>query len=83
MPDFGYAGEILKVNLSDGRITKIPTADYAERYIGGRGIAARLYWEMVPPDARADDPENCLICVSGPVAGFPGFAGSRWVGPLR
>jgi aldehyde:ferredoxin oxidoreductase len=79
MPDFGYAGEILKVDLSDGKITILRTADYADKYIGGRGIAARLYWEMVPPNARAADPENCLICASGPVAGFPGFAGSRWV----
>ncbi len=79
MPEFGYAGEILKVALSDGKVTRLPTADYADKYIGGRGIAARLYWEMVPPGARVSDPENCLICASGPVAGFPGFAGSRWV----
>jgi aldehyde:ferredoxin oxidoreductase len=79
MPDFGYAGEILKVNLSNRKITKLPTADYAEKYIGGRGIAARLYWEMVPPNAKVADPENCFICASGPVAGFPGFAGGRWV----
>ena len=79
MPDFGYGGEILKIDLSDGKINKLPTADYADKYIGGRGIAARLYWEMVPPHAKASDPDNCLICASGPVAGFPGFAGCRWV----
>ena len=79
MPDFGYAGEILKVDLSDGKITKLPTSNYADKYIGGRGIAARLYWEMVPPNAKVADPENCFICASGPVAGFPGFAGGRWV----
>lgn len=78
MPEYGYAGEILKVDLSDGRITKLPSAPYAEKYIGGHGIAARLYWEMVPPQARALEPENCVICATGPVAGFPGFAGSRW-----
>jgi aldehyde:ferredoxin oxidoreductase len=79
MPEFGYAGEILKVDLSDGKIEKLPTAAYADKYIGGRGIAARLYWEMVPPHVKASDPDNALICASGPVAGFPGFAGSRWV----
>ena len=78
MSEFGYAGEILHIDLSDGKITKRPTADYADKYIGGHGIAARLYWEMVPPQAGAFDPENCFICASGPVAGFPGFAGSRW-----
>ncbi len=79
MPDFGYAGEILKIDLSNGNTTKLPTNNYADKYTGGRGLAARLYWEMVPPGAKASDPENCLICASGPVAGFPGFAGSRWV----
>jgi len=78
MPEFGYAGEILKVDLSDGKVMKLPTAAYADKYMGGHGIATRLYWEMVPPQAKALDPENCLICASGPVTGFPGFAGFRW-----
>ena len=78
MAEFGYAGEILKINLSDGKTTKADTADYARKYIGGHGIAARLYWEMVPAEAGAYDPENCLICASGPVAGFTRFAGFRW-----
>jgi len=78
MSEFGYAGEILKVDLTDGKITKLPTADYAAKYLGGHGIAARLYWDMVPPQAKALDPENCFICANGPVTGFPGFAGFRW-----
>lgn len=78
MPQHGYAGEILSVDLSDGVVKKLPTAPYAERFVGGHGIAARLYWELVPPDAKAFGPENALICASGPVAGFPGFAGNRW-----
>jgi len=76
--EFGYAGEILKVDLSDGNTTKLSTADYADRFLGGRGIAAKLYWDMVPPETKAFDPENCLICTSGPVAGFSGLAGCRW-----
>jgi aldehyde:ferredoxin oxidoreductase len=32
----------------------------------------------VPPEAGYADPENCLVAASGPIAGFPGFAGSRW-----
>jgi aldehyde:ferredoxin oxidoreductase len=78
MAQYGYAGNILKVDLSDGKSKKQPSADYTDKYIGGHGLAARLYWEMVPPQAKAADPENCLIAASGPVAGFPGFAGSRW-----
>lgn len=78
MAEFGYAGEILKVDLSDGKVTRLSTADYADRFVGGRGIAAKLYWDMVPPQTKAFDPDNCLICVSGPTAGFTGLAGFRW-----
>ncbi len=78
MPDFGYAGELLKVDLSNGTIEKEPSAGYVDRFLGGHGIAAKLYWDMVPPRAKAYDPENCLIYASGPVAGFSRFAGFRW-----
>jgi aldehyde:ferredoxin oxidoreductase len=78
VPDYGYAGKILKVNLSSGKAEWQPSADYTAKYIGGHGLAARLYWEMVPPQAKVADPENCFICASGPVTGFPGFAGFRW-----
>ena len=78
MAEYGYAGKILYVNLSDGEIRKLDTADYAQKYIGGRGFATRLYWELVPPETKAYDPENCLICVTGPAAGFPGISGFRW-----
>jgi aldehyde:ferredoxin oxidoreductase len=78
LTEFGYAGNILKINLSDGNISKVPTAEYADRFLGGHGIAAKLYWDMVPPQAKAYDPENCLIYANGPVTGFPRFAGFRW-----
>ena len=78
MTEFGYAGKILKVDLSDGGIEKISSSAYTDRFLGGRGLAAKIYWDMVPPETNAFDPENCLICATGPVAGFPGFAGYRW-----
>jgi len=78
MTGYGYAGEILTVDISDGKVTRKPSSDYTANYIGGHGLATRLYWEMVPADAGVYDPENCLICASGPVTGFPGFAGFRW-----
>ena len=74
----GYAGSILRVNLSDGSNNKVPTEDYEELFLGGRGIAAKVYWDEVPPRIDAFDPENRLIFITGPVAGVPGFAGSRW-----
>ncbi len=74
----GYAGTILQVNLSDGSVDQVPTQDYEDLFLGGRGIAAKVYWDEVPPRINAFDPENRLIFITGPIAGVPGFAGSRW-----
>lgn len=79
MPDYGYAGRILDVDLTSGRTADLRTADYAEKFVGGRGLAARLYWERVPPQAKALSADNALIFASGPLAGVPGFCGSRWL----
>ena len=74
----GYAGNILRVNLSDGSVDSMPTEGYEDLFLGGRGIAAKIYWDEVPPRTSAFDPENRLIFITGPVAGVPGFGGSRW-----
>ena len=56
----------------------MPTVDYADRFLGGRGIAAKIYWDEVPSEVKAFDPENRLIFAVGPLAGFKGVSGSRW-----
>ncbi len=74
-----YAGKILSVDLSKGKIDTIETSKYAEKFIGGRGTATALYWDLTPPEAGALDPENRLIISMGPLAGMPGgLGGSRW-----
>ena len=78
MAEFGYAGKILTVDLSNRNISCLPSANYTDRFLGGRGVAAKLYWDLVPPQTQALDPDNCLICVTGPVAGFARLAGCRW-----
>ena len=78
MTDFGFAGKILRVDLSYGHISETPTSDYAERFLGGRGLAAKIYWDEVPPEAGAFDAENRLIFALGPMAGIPALGASRW-----
>ena len=75
---YGYAGKILTVDLSSGSTTDLPTADYTDRFLGGRGIAAKIYWDEVSPQTGALDPESRLMFMTGPLAGFPGLSGSRW-----
>ncbi|MBI4286062.1 MAG: hypothetical protein HY670_09245 [Chloroflexi bacterium] len=75
----GYAGRIARVDLSTGAVTHVPTETYAQAFLGGQGIAAKLYWDEVPPQVQAFDPENRLVFAVGPCAGFYGLAGARWV----
>ena len=78
MPDFGYAGKILRVNLSNGKIDFLDTSRYAGRFLGGRGMAAKIYWDETSAETKALEPENCIIFITGPLAGFTRFAGCRW-----
>ncbi len=75
---YGYAGKILRVDLSSAAISHTLTVEYAGRFLGGRGIAAKIYWDEVPPEVSAFDPENRLIFALGPLAGFKGVSGTRW-----
>jgi aldehyde:ferredoxin oxidoreductase len=63
----GWCGQILKVELSTGRTSTMDTMPYADRFLGGRGIATRIYWEEVPPGIGAFHSENRLIFMTGPL----------------
>lgn len=78
MTTFGYAGKILRVDLSFGTIEESPTSDYAGRFLGGRGLAARIYWEEVSPHFDAMGEGNMLIFAVGPLCGLPVLSTSRW-----
>jgi len=55
--------------LTTGEFETIPTMDYAGKYLGGRGLASRLYWEQVKPETGAFDPDNRLMFMTGPRLG--------------
>jgi aldehyde:ferredoxin oxidoreductase len=66
---YGWVGKILWVNLSDRSLRTVDALDYGPQYIGGRGIAARIAWESIPPGVGALDPENLLMVLTGPLTG--------------
>lgn len=65
-------------DLSSRQSSTVSTLDYSGRFLGGRGIAAKVYWDEVPPEAGSMDPENRLVFVTGPLCGVPAIGGSRW-----
>ena len=64
---FGWSGKILKVDLNNLAVTELDTLDYADRYLGGRGVATRIYYDEVKTETPALDPENCLMLMNGPL----------------
>ncbi len=65
---FGYAGKILRINLTNQTTEIIPTAKYLPDYIGGRAIADKIYWDEFKEPVPALDPRNVLIYMTGPCA---------------
>ncbi len=77
----GYGGKILRVNLTNGTLTKEPTPpEVARDFIGGRGFGIYFLLKEVPKGAEALGPENKLIISSGPIAGMlvPGGGKCDW-----
>ncbi len=64
---YGWTGKILKVDLDAHETAELNTMDYADRFLGGRGVATRIYYDLVKPETGALDPENCLILMNGPL----------------
>lgn len=65
----GYAGKLLRVNLSHGKISKEEISEAVQRdFLGGRGFAIKLLWDEV----KHVDPlseENKIIFSTGPLTG--------------
>ncbi|MBM4278001.1 MAG: aldehyde ferredoxin oxidoreductase family protein [Deltaproteobacteria bacterium] len=65
----GYAGKLLRVNLSDGKVSKEEIPDSTQRdFLGGRGFAIKLLWDEV----KHIDPlseKNKIIFSTGPLSG--------------
>lgn len=67
------------INLSTGRV-EITDTDPAllQRFLGGRGLGARLLFDLVGPQVEPFDPRNCLIFTSGVFSGTPWPTASRY-----
>ena len=67
----GNTGKIIDVDLTAGKIKvdELPE-EYYKKYIGGSGLAAKLFWERGNFDADPLSPEAMLIFMDGPFAGL-------------
>jgi aldehyde:ferredoxin oxidoreductase len=66
----GWSEKVLDINLSTQTYKTYPLdMEMARLYIGGRGLGARLLWDLAGPDVDPLSPENVLIFTNGPLTG--------------
>ncbi|MGQ9675385.1 MAG: aldehyde ferredoxin oxidoreductase family protein [Chloroflexota bacterium] len=66
----GYKGQLLTVDLTTGAIGHITLGDdLAEKYLGGRGIAARILYDEIKPGVDPFSPDNRVLFITGPASG--------------
>lgn len=65
----GWAGKVLRVDLSTGKISTEPTMEKFKDYLGGTGIGYKVMWDEAPVGTKAFDPENRIVFAVGPLAG--------------
>ena len=79
---YGWAGKILRIDLSTGSISTQPTEPY-KGYIGGMGIANKIMYDEVPAGTKPFDVENKVVFAVGPLtaSGVP-LAGRTTIASL-
>ncbi len=70
-------GKVLRIDLSAKKIADEKIGkDVVNKYIGGKGFAAKVLYDELTPGAAPLSPDNILVVAVGPVTGTnaPGYA---------
>ena len=74
----GFAGKLLRVNLSKGETEQEPLPEELTRkYLGGRGFAARILYDELKPGIDPQGPDNKIVFATGVLTGTPAPVGNR------
>lgn len=64
----GWAGKVLDIDLTTQTYkTYALDPNIARLFVGGRGLGARLLWDLVGPEVDPLSPQNVLIFTTGPL----------------
>ena len=75
----GYMGKVLRVNLTNGRITEEQLSeDIARKYLGGAALSAKILFEELKPGIDPLGPDNKLVVATGPLCAIPFSGNSRF-----
>ncbi len=74
-----WTRKILRVDLSKGTCTSEPlNMEWANQYLGQRGLASKYLTEEVDPKCDALGPDNKMIMATGPLTGTMASTGGRY-----
>ncbi len=67
----GYAGAVLEIDLTTGRIRKTATDQFFDvgLFVGGKGFGAVTLWKKLKPEIDPLSPDNILMFLTGPLTG--------------
>lgn len=72
MTMLGYQNKVLRINLTEKKASTEPLRmDFAEKYIGSKGLVIRYMYEELQPGIDALGPDNKLFLTTGPFTGTP------------
>ena len=75
----GWHKKILRVNLTKGTCEAEPlNMEWAQLYLGSRGLAAKYLFEEIDPTVDPLSPENKLIFATGPLTGTSASTSGRY-----
>ena len=74
---YGYCGKIARINLTTREVSTLSTYQYVPKYVGGRMLIHRIFWDEVAPGTGAFDEGNKFIYMNGPTTGTGIPAGGR------
>ena len=75
----GWTRKILRVDLTKGTCKSEPlNMQWAQEYLGQRGLATKYFVEEVDPKVDPLAPANKLIMATGPLTGTPASTGGRY-----
>jgi len=77
---YGYAGKILRVDLSRFSLDEQKVSEeMARKYVGGRGFGAKILFEEMAVGLDTFDAESLLVFATGPLTGTVIPGGTRYM----
>jgi len=76
---YGYAGRILRINLTNNEVKVQHTEKWLiTEFLGGRGFNSRRIYDEIPKEVGPLSPQNKLIFSTGPLVGTAFPLGARF-----